>query len=97
MKTIIAASLFTLLTTSVFADSAINTETNSWKSVPITVDKQKHTYSVNEGYLLPEGDYYYAYSGYRCLKTKLDKSDAEPEVYNDTKSKEHSIYCYPEK
>jgi hypothetical protein len=97
MKTIITASLFTLLSASVFADKTINTETNSWKSVPITVDEQKHTYNVSEGYLLPEGDYYYTYSGYRCLKTKLDKADADPVVYNDAKSEGHSIYCYPEK
>lgn len=96
MKIVIATSLL-FFTTSLFAESIVDIKTNSWKSVPISVDEQKHTYDVQEGYLLPEGEYYYTYSGFRCLKDKVDDAGVEPLVYNDLKSKGHSIYCYPSK
>lgn len=94
MKTVIATSLL-VISTSLFAGTIIDTKTNSWKSVPISVDEQKHTYNVEEGYLLPEGEYYYTYSGFRCLKDKVDDAGVEPIVYNDLKSQTHAIYCYP--
>lgn len=97
MKKFIATSFFILITTSASADNVINTHTNSWKNVPITVNEKQHTYKVNEGYLLPEGNYYYSYSGFRCLKYKVNNAGTDPVVYNDLKSKSHSIYCYPEK
>ena len=97
MKKIIIGSICALITTSALAENLINTQTNSWKNVPITVDDTNHTYSVSKGYLMPEGDYYYAYSGFRCLDNKLEKAGVDPVVYNDANSKEHAIYCYPEK
>ncbi|CBJ13428.1 hypothetical protein LLO_2981 [Legionella longbeachae NSW150] len=36
--------------------------------MPIAVDTQANTYTVQG--TVPEGDYYYTYSGYRCLKEK---------------------------
>ena len=57
--TILTALLF--LSTTAMADSVIITETKTWKSVPITVDDQNHTYTY-EG-TLPESEYYYAYPG----------------------------------
>uniref|UniRef100_A0A2H5FRL6 Uncharacterized protein n=1 Tax=Legionella sainthelensi TaxID=28087 RepID=A0A2H5FRL6_9GAMM len=70
MKKFIISSMITLLSTTAFAENIINTQTNTWKSIPITVDTEKHTYSTAEGFLMPEGNYYYTYSGYRCLKDK---------------------------
>lgn len=96
MKQFIIGSLCIVFTTSALAENIINTQTNSWKSIPITVDANKHTYSISEGYLMPEGDYYYTYSGYRCLKKKVENAGGEPIVYKD-KNDGKVIYCYPDK
>lgn len=97
MKKILISSIFILFATPTLAENIINTQTNSWKSVPITVDTETNTYSTSEGYLLPEGDYYYTYSGYRCLKNKVENAGGEPIVYKDKNDKENLIYCYPDK
>jgi hypothetical protein len=93
MKKIIIGSLCAVFTTVALAESVVNTQTSSWKSVPITVDAEKHTYSTSEGFLLPEGDYYYTYSGYRCLKNKVENAGTEPVEYKD-KAAGNTIYCY---
>ena len=97
MKKLIISCILALFTTTAISENLINTQTNSWKSVPITVNEEKHTYSLDKGYLLPEGDYYYTYSGYRCLKSKINDASAEPVIYNDTNTEGQPIYCYPEK
>lgn len=97
MKKIIIGSLLVVCTAPALADNIVNTQTNSWKSVPITIDTSNHTYSTSAGYLLPEGDYYYTYSGYRCLKAKVENSGMEPLEFNDKSGKGSTIYCYPDK
>lgn len=97
MNKLLLGSLLVVLSSNALAENVISIHTNSWKSVPVTVDEEKHTYSVTEGYLMPEGDYYYTYSGYRCLKSKVDNAGSEPIMYNDADAKGHAIYCYPEK
>lgn len=97
MKKLILGSLLLIVTGATFAENVINTQTNSWKSVPITVDPNTHTYSTSEGYLMPEGDYYYTYSGFRCLKSELKDAGTEALVYKDKNAEENVIYCYPDK
>ena len=97
MQKFIIASLLTLATTTALAENIINTQTKTWKSIPITVDENQHTYSTSKGFLMPEGDYYYTYSGYRCLKTKTDVAGVNPVVLNPQDTKGTIIYCYPDK
>lgn len=95
MKKCIIGSLFIVLTTTVAAaENMINTQTNTWKSVPITVDDNNHTYSTLDGYLVPEGEYYYTYSGYRCLKNKVENTGMDPVIYKDKADEKNTIYCY---
>ena len=54
MNKLMIATLLTVFSSAVLADNVIITQTQSWKSVPITVDAKKHTYIV-EG-TMPEGD-----------------------------------------
>lgn len=95
MKQLIAGTVTIFFSTFCFAEPVINTHTNLWKSIPITVDSEHHTYSASEGYLMPEGNYYYTFSGYRCLKNKLENAGIEPIEYKDNKT-QVSIYCYPD-
>lgn len=97
MKKIIISSMLTLLSTSALAENVINTQTNSWKSIPITVDTEKNTYSTAEGFLMPEGNYYYTYSGYRCLKNKAEINGVNPVEIKPQNAKGEVIYCYPDK
>jgi hypothetical protein len=97
MKKFIIASMFTILSTTALAENVINTQTKTWKSIPITVDADKHTYTTQKGFLMPVGDYYYTYSGYRCLKNKSERAGVNPVVLNPTNRKENVIYCYPDK
>lgn len=94
MKKAIAMGFLMSLSAVTFADSVIVTETSTWKSVPITVDADKHTYVV-EG-TLPEGDFYYTYSGYRCLKDKRDIAGVTALEYQPSVAGGAVIYCYPE-
>lgn len=92
MKQYIIGSILTVLLTTAYAESVINTQTNSWKSIPITVDEDNNTYTTSKGFLVPEGDYYYTFSGYRCLKAKNESASAEPLVLKNTEG--NAIYCY---
>jgi len=97
MKKIIIGSLLTLFTTTALADSLINTQTKTWKNIPITVNTNKNTYTTSKGFLMPEGDYYYTYSGYRCLKDKTEIAGVTPVVLQPEDTKGNVIYCYPDK
>lgn len=96
MKKIIIGSLLTLLTTTALAENQINTQTKTWKNIPITVDANKQTYTTSNGYLMPEGDYYYTYSGYRCLKDKTEIAGVNPVELKPQDTKGNVIYCYPD-
>lgn len=97
MKHYIIGTLLTVFLSTTYAENIINTQTNSWKSIPITVDEDNQTYATEKGYLVPEGEYYYTFSGYRCLKAKNDGSGAEPLVLAPSDTKGHKIYCYKDK
>lgn len=97
MKKIIIGSILTLFFTTSFAESVINTQTNSWKSIPITVDEDSKTYTTEKGFLMPEGDYYYTFSGYRCLKAKTNDAGVEPLVLKPSNTDGAEIYCYEDK
>ncbi|WP_298625256.1 hypothetical protein [uncultured Legionella sp.] len=95
MKKIITGSLLTLfITTASFAESTINTQTNSWKSIPITVDEDANTYTTAKDSLMPEGDYYYTFSGYRCLKNKSNVAGETPLILKPENGDGTEIYCY---
>lgn len=87
-------ALLAAFSTAVLADNVIVTHTKTWKSVPITVDAEKHTYTTTET-AMPEGDYYYTYSGYRCLREKMDAEGVNVVTYHGV-SGGSDIYCYPE-
>lgn len=94
MKKLIIAALITVFSPVVLADNVIVTQTNSWKSVPITVDTEKHIYTV-EG-TPPEGDFYYTYSGYRCIREKTNIVGVNALIFHAGISGGSDIYCYPE-
>lgn len=93
MKKLLTA-LLVLSSTVVFADNVIVTQTKTWKSVPITVDEEKHVYTI-EG-TAPEGEYYYTYPGYRCLTEKRDVVGINALIFHAGVSGGTDIYCYPE-
>jgi len=97
MKKIIIVAFSTLLTTTALAENSINTKTNTWKSIPITVDTNTQTYTTSKCFLMPEGDYYYTYSGYRCLNNKTEITGVNPVELKPQDTKGNVIYCYPEK
>ena len=94
MKKIILSVLFISSISSVCAENIINTQTNTWKSVPITVDEDNKTYTTQKGYLMPEGNYYYTFSGYRCLMNKTEGGGEEPLVLKPVNTGDKEIYCY---
>ncbi|USQ15418.1 hypothetical protein J2N86_14325 (plasmid) [Legionella lytica] len=96
MKKTILGALFTLFISSAFAENIINTQTNTWKSIPITVDEDSKTYTTQKGYLMPEGNYYYTFSGYRCLMNKVEGGGDEPLVLKPVNTGDKEIYCYKE-
>ncbi len=71
------------------------TETQSWKSVPITVDANAKTHTVVES-TVPEGDYYYSYAGHRCVKEKRTIAGVDALIFHAGISGGSDIYCYPE-
>lgn len=97
MKKIIVGSILSIFISSAFAENVINTQTNSWKSIPITVDEDNKTYTTPNGFLVPEGNYYYTFSGYRCLMNKVEGGGEEPLVLKPSNTGEKEIYCYKEK
>ncbi|MFT4059111.1 MAG: hypothetical protein QM652_06130 [Legionella sp.] len=96
MKKLIICSIITLFTAHAFAENPINTQTKTWKSIPITVDTNTNTYTTAQGFLLPEGNYYYTYSGYRCLINKTEIPGVNPVVLKPQNATGTMIYCYPD-
>ncbi len=94
MKKVLLTALLVTLTTAAVADETIMETTRSWKSVPITVDQQNSVYTV-EG-AVPEGDYYYTYPGYRCLREKKDMAGVNILMLHAGVAGGSDIYCYPE-
>lgn len=94
MKKLIITLLLIPMSTMVFADTTIVTETKGWNSVPITVDTQKRVYHY-EG-PAPEGDYYYSYSGHRCFAEKRNVIGVDALIFHAGISGGSDIYCYPE-
>ena len=95
MNKLMMVTLLTVFNTVVLADSVIVTETQTWKSVPITVNPDKHTYITVEG-PVPEGKYYYTYSGYRCVREKIEVVGTDAIIYHSGVEGGGDIYCYPE-
>lgn len=94
MKKILIASTLALASTMTFANNVIVTETQNWKSVPITVNAEQKTYVVSGP--LPEGDFYYSYSGYRCFTEKRDIVGVDAGILKASVEGGKDIYCYPE-
>ncbi len=94
MKRLLLLTLPLVINTTAFAQVTIIEETKTWKSVPITVDQQAHTYTTVES-PLPEGQYYYTYPGYRCVTQKIEDIGGTIVVYQGP-SGSNDIYCYPE-
>jgi hypothetical protein len=95
MKKLAISILLTAFSSTVLADNVIVTETQTWKSVPITIDPTTQVYTI-QGTLPDEGDYYYTYSGYRCLTVKRDIEGVDATIYHANASSGNDIYCYPE-
>ncbi|MCE0722556.1 MULTISPECIES: hypothetical protein [Legionella] len=97
MKKLVISSLLTVLSTVALADSVIVTKTHTWKSVPITVNAEKHIYTVDQGSIVvPGSEFYYTYSGYRCLTEKTNIVGVNAVVYHAGITGGSDIYCYPE-
>ncbi|HHF7375740.1 hypothetical protein [Legionella bozemanae] len=97
MKKLLISSLLTVWSMAAMADSAIITKTQTWKSIPITVNAEKHIYTVNEGDVpLPGSEFYYTYSGYRCITEKTNIVGVNAVVYHAGVTGGSDIYCYPE-
>lgn len=96
MKKTLLTVLLLSCATAALADNVIITETKTWKSVPITVDDQAHTYTIEGNATLPEGDFYYTYPGYRCLKEKKDIVGVNALIFHAGIAGGSDIYCYPE-
>lgn len=93
MKKLLLSALLVATSSAALADtSTIVTQTKTWKNVPITVDSD--TYVVNG--TLPEGDFYYAYSGHRCFSVKRDDAGVDALVLHAKVAGGADIYCYPE-
>ena len=96
MNKLLMTSFLMLVTSTALAENPINTQTKSWKSIPITVDTTANTYTLKNGYLLPEGNYYYTYSGHRCLNENTQIAGVNPVVLK-AQNNGPMIYCYPDK
>lgn len=101
MKRILLFALPLVVATAVFADTTTTTtttitkETQTWQSVPITVNEEAHTYTTVEG-PVPSGEYYYTYPGYRCVKEKIAVVSGDVVIYHSGVADGSDIYCYPE-
>ncbi len=94
MKKLLIATLLVTFNTVALADNVIVTQTSTWKSVPITVDAEKHVYTF-EG-TLPESDFYYTYPGYRCLTEKREIAGVDALLFHAGVASGSDIYCYPD-
>lgn len=92
MKKLMLGSLLAALSATSFADSTIVTDTQGWKSVPITVNKDVYVVSGE----VPEGDFYYSYAGHRCFAEKRDVAGVDVLVLHASVAGGADIYCYPE-
>ncbi len=101
MKRMLLIALPLAIATVAFADTTTTTtttitkETQTWQSVPITVNEQAHTYTTVES-PLPTGEYYYTYPGYRCVKEKIEIVGGNVIIYHSGVPDGSDIYCYPE-
>lgn len=96
MKKIIAGLILTGFIGSVGAESVITTHTQKWTHVPITVDETTQSYNTSEGFVVPEGDFYYTYSGHRCLNNEINSIQEKPVILKPSASTGKEIYCYKE-
>jgi len=94
MKKLMIVALLTVFNTVALAESVIITQTKTWKSFPITVDTTKQIYTF-EG-TPPEGDFYYTYSGYRCIREKTNIVGVNAVIFHAENAGGGDIYCYPE-
>ncbi|WP_454785515.1 hypothetical protein [Legionella sp. WA2024007413] len=94
MKKLLISTCLTALSTVATADSVIVTQTQSWQSVPIVVNTEKHIYTIEKP--VPEGNFYYTYSGYRCLREQTNIVGVNAVVLHAGVAGEGDIYCYPE-
>ncbi|MBA2709227.1 MAG: hypothetical protein H0U57_01345 [Tatlockia sp.] len=95
MKKVLLLASLALFSSTVLADNVIVTETKTWKSVPIVVDPTTNVYTVEET-AVPEGNYYYSYSGYRCFKEKREVTGVNAVELKPKTASGVSVYCYPE-
>lgn len=79
----------------VMAQSVIVTETQTWKSVPVTVDTGAKTYVVTGTVPTGTTEYYYTYPGYRCFAERREVG-VDALIFNANVSGGATIYCYPE-
>ena len=93
MRNLMIAALLGAMSTAALADTTtIVTETQSWKSVPITVENDAYVVTGP----LPEGNFYYSYSGHRCFTVKKDDASVDAVVLHAKTAGGTDIYCYPE-
>ncbi len=95
MKKVLILASLALFSSTVLADNVVVTETKTWKSVPIVVDPTTNVYTVEET-AVPEGNYYYTYSGYRCFRERRDVPGVNPVELRPKNTTGTSVYCYPE-
>ncbi|STY28312.1 secreted protein [Legionella wadsworthii] len=93
MNKLMMYSLLILLSTEALGDSIIVNKTHSWQRIPITINAEKKY--VVEG-TVPEGNFYYTYPGYRCIKEKTNIVGVNAVVYHAEVPGQSDIYCYPE-
>ncbi|USQ15035.1 hypothetical protein J2N86_07005 [Legionella lytica] len=93
MRKLLIGLLLTQICSLAFADTIV-TETSNWKSVPIVIDPGTQVYRY-EG-PVPEGDFYYSYSGHRCFKEKRDIVGVNAIIFHAGVAGGSDIYCYAE-
>jgi len=94
MKGSLLAALLLTASTAALANSVIVTDTQGWKSVPIVVNSESKTFTVQGA--APTGDFYYSYSGYRCFKEKREIVGIDALVFHAGVPTGTAIYCYAE-
>ncbi len=98
MKTLISsivAVLVLMMSGLALADSVVIERTQTWKSVPVTIDESGHTYVVPSDVTVPDSDYYYSTPGYRCVTEERKFVGENGEVFHPAGSGS-SIVCYKE-
>lgn len=95
MKRLLLSSLLLSLNMAAMADEVIMAKTANWQSVAIAVNEENHTYSIQGTVPSNTDDYYYAYSGYRCLREQEDIAGLTALIFHSTVEDGQDIYCYP--